>query len=80
MNITDFHIHDGLLCDLSHLFVPTSEFAKIIWEAHYSRMEGHFGMEKTMANMMPKKCTMAKLWPFHGNYIKLEGKFFYVQK
>jgi hypothetical protein len=46
--ITDFHIQDGLLCHLGHLCVPTSEHAKLIWEAHYSQMEGHFGMEKTV--------------------------------
>jgi hypothetical protein len=45
-NVTNFHIQDGLLCHLGHLCVPTSEHAKMIWEAHYSRMEGHFGMEK----------------------------------
>jgi hypothetical protein len=48
VNVTDFHIQDGLLCHLGHLCVPTSECAKMIWEAHYSRMAGHFGMEKTV--------------------------------
>jgi hypothetical protein len=28
------------------LYVPTSEREKIIWEAHYSRMVGHFGVDK----------------------------------
>jgi hypothetical protein len=37
-----------LLCHLGHLYVPESEHAKLIWEAHYSQMEGHFGMEKTV--------------------------------
>jgi hypothetical protein len=46
--VTDFHIQDGLLCHLSHLCVPISEHAKLIWEAHYSRVAGHFGMEKTV--------------------------------
>jgi hypothetical protein len=46
MTITDFHIQDRLLCHLGHLCVPTRERAKMIWESHYSRMAGHFGMEK----------------------------------
>jgi hypothetical protein len=45
-NVTNFHIQDGLLCHLGHLCVPASEHAKMIWEAHYSQMAGHFGMEK----------------------------------
>ena len=32
-----------------HLYVPTRVSAKLIWEAHYSWMEGHFGVEKTVA-------------------------------
>jgi hypothetical protein len=47
-NVTDFHIQDGMLCHLGHLCVPASKHAKMIWEAHYSWMEGHFGMEKTV--------------------------------
>jgi hypothetical protein len=46
--VTDFHIQDRLLCHLGHLCVPTSEHAKMIWEAHYSRVAGHFGIEKTV--------------------------------
>jgi hypothetical protein len=46
VNVTNFHIHDELLFHLGHLSVPTRECVKIIWEAHYSWMEGHFGMEK----------------------------------
>jgi hypothetical protein len=45
-NVTYFHIQDALLCHLGHLCVPTSECAKMIWEAHYSQVAGHFGMEK----------------------------------
>jgi hypothetical protein len=48
VNVTDFHIQDGLLCHLGHLYVPTSERAMLIWEAHYNRMAWHFGVEKTM--------------------------------
>jgi hypothetical protein len=48
-NVTYFHIKDKLLCHLGHLCVPTSERAKMIWEAHYSQMAGHFGVEKNVA-------------------------------
>ena len=34
-----------MLCHLGHLCVPSSECAKTIWEAHYSRV----GVEKTVA-------------------------------
>jgi hypothetical protein len=37
-----------MLCHLGHLYVSTSELAKMILEAHYSRMAGHFGMEKVV--------------------------------
>jgi hypothetical protein len=46
--VTDFHIQDRLLCHLVHLYVPTSECEKLIWEAHYSQMARHFGVEKTV--------------------------------
>jgi hypothetical protein len=36
--VTNFHIQDKLLCHRGYLCVPTSEHAKMIWEAHYSRM------------------------------------------
>jgi hypothetical protein len=44
--VPDFHLQDALLCYLGHLCVPSSEHAKLIWEAHYSRVAGHFGVEK----------------------------------
>jgi hypothetical protein len=47
--VTDFHLQDKLLCHLGHLCVPSSERAKLIWEAHYSRVAGHFSIEKTVA-------------------------------
>jgi hypothetical protein len=47
--VTDFHLQDGLLCHLGHLCIPSSERAKMIWESHYSRVAGHFGIEKTVA-------------------------------
>ena len=45
--VANFHLQDGLLCHLGHLYVLSSEHAKLIWEAHYSWVEGHFGMERT---------------------------------
>ena len=47
--VTKFHLQDVLLCYMGHLFVPSSECAKMIWEAHYSRVAGHFGVEQTVA-------------------------------
>jgi hypothetical protein len=46
--VTDFHIQDRLLCQLVHIYVSVSECSKLIWEAHYSRVAGHFGIEKTV--------------------------------
>jgi hypothetical protein len=36
--VTNFHLQDGLLFHLGHLFVLLSERAKLIWEAHYSQV------------------------------------------
>ena len=47
--VVDFQLQEGLLCHLGHLYVPSSESAKMIWEAHYSRVAGHFGIEKIVA-------------------------------
>ena len=44
--VDNFHLRDGLLCRLGHVHVPSSERAKLIWEAHYIRVEGHFDVEK----------------------------------
>eukprot|EP00253_Pinus_taeda_P035977 PITA_35977 len=44
-----FHLQDALLCHLGHLCVPSREHAKMIWEAHYSQVDGHFRVEKTVA-------------------------------
>jgi hypothetical protein len=47
--VTNFNLQDEFLCHLGHLSVPSSEQAKMIWEAHYSLVVGHFGMEKIEA-------------------------------
>jgi hypothetical protein len=44
--VDNFHLQDGLLCHLGHICVPSNERAKLIWEAHYSWVVGHFGVEE----------------------------------
>jgi len=44
--VPNFHLQDTLLCHLGHLCVPSSERAKMIWEAHYSQSIGHFRVKK----------------------------------
>jgi hypothetical protein len=51
--ITNFHIQYKLLCHLGHLYVPASKRAKMIWESHYSRVLGHFCIEKIV--VVPQK-------------------------
>jgi hypothetical protein len=68
-NVTDFHIQDGLLFHLGHLYVPTSECQNLIWEAHYSRMGEHFGVEKSMV-VLQEKFYWPKLRQDVSNYIK----------
>jgi hypothetical protein len=47
--VDNFHLQDGLLCRLGHICVPSSEREKMIWEAHYSRVEIHFSVKKIVA-------------------------------
>ena len=47
--VPNFRLQDALLCHLGHICVPSSECAKMIWEAHYGRFTGHFGVEKIVA-------------------------------
>jgi hypothetical protein len=69
-NVTDFHIQDGMLCHLGHLYVLASECAKMIWEDHYSRMARHFGVEKTVVVLQKKKIYWPKLRQYVSKYIK----------
>jgi hypothetical protein len=48
-HVTNFHLQDRLLCHLGHLFLPSREREKLIWESHYSRVEKHFGIENIVA-------------------------------
>jgi hypothetical protein len=49
--VANFHIQDGLLCQLGHLCIPSSEQVKLIWEAHYIQVAGNFDVKKTVAVM-----------------------------
>jgi hypothetical protein len=67
--VDNFHLQDGLLCHLGHICVPSSERAKLIWEAHYSRVAGHFDIEKTVA-MLQKHFYWPKLRQEVNKYIR----------
>jgi hypothetical protein len=67
--VANFHLQDGLLCRLGHICVPSSERVKLIWEAHYSRVAGHFGVEKTVA-MLQKHFYWPKLRQEVNKYIR----------
>jgi hypothetical protein len=47
--VNNFHLQDGLLCRLGHICVPSSVREKLIWEAHYSWVVGHFSIENIVA-------------------------------
>ena len=64
-----FHLQDAQLCNLGHLCVPSSKRAKMIWEAHYSRVAGHFGVEK-MVTVLQKYFYWSNLRQDVGKYIK----------
>jgi hypothetical protein len=57
-NVTDFHIQDGMLCHMGHIYVLERERAKMIWEDNYSRMARHFCLEKTVVILQKHFC-----WP-----------------
>ena len=42
--VPNFHLQDALICHMGHIFVPSSECAKMIWEVHYSRVVRRFGV------------------------------------
>jgi hypothetical protein len=67
--VDNFHLQDGLLCRLGHICVPSSEREKMIWEAHYSQVVGHFGIENTMA-MLQKHLWWSKLRQEVNKYIR----------
>jgi hypothetical protein len=67
--VDNFHLQDGLLCRLGHICVPSSERVKMIWESHYSRVEGHFGVKKTVA-MLQKHFYWPKLRQEVNKYVR----------
>jgi len=67
--VPDFHLHDALLCYLGHIFVTSSERAKLIWEVHYSQIIGYLSMEKNMF-LLKKYFYWTKLQLDVGKYIK----------
>jgi hypothetical protein len=67
--VANFHLQDGLLCRLGHLCVPSSEHVKMIWEAHYSRVTGHFDVEKIVA-VLQKNFYWPKLRQDVSKYIR----------
>jgi hypothetical protein len=69
VDVIDFHIQDRLFFHLGHLYVPASKRVKLIWEAHYSRMAGHFGMEKIVA-ILKKHFYWPKIRQYISNYIR----------
>jgi hypothetical protein len=68
VNVTEFHLQDRLLFHLGQLYVPSSERARLIGEAHYSRMARHFGIENTMV-ILQKHFYCPKLQQDFNKYI-----------
>jgi hypothetical protein len=66
--VTNFYLQYQLLCDLGNLCVPTTEQEKLIWEAHYSWVAGHFDVEKTM-EMLQRHFHWSKLRQDVNKYI-----------
>jgi hypothetical protein len=67
--VDNFHLQDGLLCRLGHIFVPSSEQENMILEAHYNWLVGHFSIEKTV-EMLHKHFYWLKLRQEVNKYIK----------
>ena len=65
----NFHLQDGLLCHLDHLYVPSRECANLILESHYSQVAGHFGVYK-MVVMLQKYFYWMKLQQDVSKYIR----------
>jgi hypothetical protein len=57
------------LCRLGHICVPSSEQAKMLWEAHNSWVAGHFGIKNIVA-MLQKHFYWPKLRQEVNKYIR----------
>jgi hypothetical protein len=58
--VSNFHLQDWLFYLLGHLCIPSGERTKLILEAHYSRVAGHFGVEK-IVEVLQKHLYWSKL-------------------
>jgi hypothetical protein len=67
--VANFHLQYGLLCRLGHIYVPSSEHTKMIWNAHYSQVVGHFGI-KNIVEVLQKHFYWPKLRQDVDNYIR----------
>jgi hypothetical protein len=47
----NYHFHNGLLYKIDKLCVPKGERLQLIKVAHISKVGGHFGVGKTIANL-----------------------------
>jgi hypothetical protein len=46
--VANFHLQDGMMCRMGHICIPSRKQVKLIWEAHYSQVTGHFNVEKAV--------------------------------
>jgi hypothetical protein len=67
--LANFHLQDGLLCRLGHIYVPSSTRSKLIWESHYSWVVGHFDIEN-IVEMLQKTFYWPKLLQEVNKYIR----------
>ena len=47
--MNDYYLQDGMLCHFGQIYVPETKHKKLIWEVHYGKVVGHFGIGKTTA-------------------------------
>jgi hypothetical protein len=67
--VDNFHLQDGLMCLLGHIYVPSSERTNLICETHCIQVARHFGVEKTVA-MLQKHFYWSKLRQEVSKYIR----------
>jgi hypothetical protein len=68
-HVANFHLWDRLLWRLGHIYFQSRQRAKLIWEAYYSRVTGHLGIEKIVA-MLQKHFYWSKLRQEVSKYIR----------
>jgi len=67
--VSNFNLQEGILCQLGHIFVPSSEKENMSWESHYSQVEGKFGVEKIVV-VLQKHFYWSKLRQDASKYIR----------